>query len=109
MFCFLEDLRKRKDTDKDARIQYSQTVTYIELLSKEGTSGLPVSIVKHLEDGIWELRPGKNRVLFFFCDVSGNYVLLHQFRKKTQKTPAGEIRKAKIERNDYLMQKREQK
>lgn len=36
-----------------------------------------------------------------------NYVLLHQFRKKTKKTPAGEIRQAKIERNDYLIQKRE--
>ena len=33
------------------------------------------------------------------------YVLLHQFRKKSQKTPKREIEKAKTERNDYLRRK----
>lgn len=31
--------------------------------------------------------------------------LLHQFRKKSQKTPKREIEKAKAERNDYLRRK----
>ena len=30
------------------------------------------------------------------------YVLLHQFRKKTQKTPKSEIEQAKRERDDYI-------
>ena len=30
------------------------------------------------------------------------FVLLHVFRKKTQKTPKKEIEKAKVEREDYL-------
>ncbi len=102
---FLEDLRLRKDTNKDARIQYSQVSTYIQLLSDNGTAGLPVRIAKHLEGDIWELRPGNNRVLFFFYDGNGAYVLLHQFRKKTQKTPANEIEKAKSERDSYLSKK----
>lgn len=33
------------------------------------------------------------------------FVLLHQFRKKTQKTPKREIERAKAERDDYLARK----
>lgn len=70
---------------KDARIQFSQASSYIQLLSDNGTKGLPKTIAEHLDDGIWELRPGNNRVFFFFYDEDGTYVLLHQIRKKTQK------------------------
>ena len=106
---FLEDLRKKAGTSKDARIQYSQAASYIQLLSDVGTRGLPGSIAEHIEKGIWELRPGNNRIFFFFCDEDGNYVLLHQFRKRTQKTPQREIRKAEAEREEYLRQKRGQR
>lgn len=57
-----------------------------------------------LEDGIWELRPGNNRVFYFFYE-NNTFVLLHQFRKKSQKTPKREIEKAKAERADYLARK----
>ncbi|MBR5799420.1 MAG: type II toxin-antitoxin system RelE/ParE family toxin [Lachnospiraceae bacterium] len=53
---------------------------------------------------IWELRPGNNRIFYFFCD-NNSFVLLHSFRKKTQKTPRREISKAKSERDDYLSRK----
>ncbi|MBQ5845853.1 MAG: type II toxin-antitoxin system RelE/ParE family toxin [Selenomonadaceae bacterium] len=33
------------------------------------------------------------------------FVLLHHFRKKTQKTPMSELEKAKRERNDYIARK----
>ena len=92
---FIDNLRQRKDKDKDARIQYTQILSYIQLLADNGTSGLPENIVKHLEDGIWELRPGKNRVFLFFYNQQNKYVLLHQFRKKSQKTPAREKKKQK--------------
>ncbi len=58
---FLEALRLKALTNKDARIQHKQASLYIELL--------------------------------------------HQFRKKSQKTPKREIEKAKAERNDYLRRK----
>ncbi|MCR5521040.1 MAG: type II toxin-antitoxin system RelE/ParE family toxin [Lachnospiraceae bacterium] len=102
---FLEELRKKKKTDKNARIQYSQISCYIQLLSDNGTRGLPKTIAEYLGGDIWELRPGNNRVFFFFYTEEGKYVLLHQFRKKTQKTPSSELRKAKAERLDYLKQK----
>ena len=100
---FLEGLRIKAATNKDARIQHEQASLYIELLQQNGTH-LNENITKHLEDGIWELRPGNNRVFYFFFqdDV---FVLLHQFRKKSQKTPKREIEKAKRERDDYLSRK----
>ena len=100
---FLEDLRIKAATSKDARIQHKQASLYIELLQQNGTR-LNENITKHLEDGIWELRPGNNRVFYFFFQDS-TFVLLHQFRKKTQKTPKREIEKAKRERDDYLFRK----
>lgn len=79
---FLINLRKKSLTNKDARIQHKQIAQYIE-------------------EDIWELRPGNNRVLFFY-HKDDTYVLLHLFRKRTQKTPRSEIEKAKRERNDWL-------
>ena len=100
---FLEALRLKDPTNKDARIQHKQASLYIELLQQNGTH-MNAEITKHLDDGIWELRPGNNRVFYFFYQ-NDTYVLLHQFRKKSQKTPKREIEKAKAERNDYLRRK----
>lgn len=100
---FLEALRLKAPTNKDARIQHKQASLYIELLQQNGTH-MNAEITKHLDDGIWELRPGNNRVFYFFYQ-NDTYVLFHQFRKKSQKTPKREIEKAKTERNDYLRRK----
>ena len=97
---FLEELRIKAETNKDARIQYKQISFYIQLLQDNGTR-LPDNITKHIDDGIWELRPGSNRVLYFFFK-NNTFVLLHHFRKKTQKTPRPKIEKAKTERADFL-------
>ena len=97
---FLEELRIKAETNKDARIQYKQISFYIQLLQDNGTR-LPDNITKHIDDGIWELLPGSNRVLYFFFK-NNTFVLLHHFRKKTQKTPRPEIEKAKTERADFL-------
>ncbi|MBQ2592063.1 MAG: type II toxin-antitoxin system RelE/ParE family toxin [Candidatus Riflebacteria bacterium] len=100
---FLNELREKAHTNKDARIQHKQIALYIQLLQDNGTR-LPENITKHIEDGIWELRPGNNRVLYFFFEKD-TFVLLHHFRKKTQKTPKNEIQKAKSERADYILRK----
>lgn len=100
---FLEALRLKAPTNKDARIQHKQASLYIELLQQNGTH-MNAEITKHLDDGIWELWPGNNRIFYFFYQ-NDTYVLLHQFRKKSQKTPKREIEKAKAERNDYLRRK----
>lgn len=98
---WLEELRLKAKTDKNARIQYNQAVSYIDLLAKNGTQ-LSKNVTKHLDENIWELRPGNNRILYFFQKDEHTYVLLHHFRKKTQKTPPREIIRAKSEKKAYL-------
>lgn len=104
---FLEELRRKAFSNKDARIQHKQISLYIELLQQNGTR-MNENITKYLEDGIWELRPGPNRVFYFFFQ-NNTFVLLHQFRKKSQKTPRKEIQKARRERDDYLSRKENKK
>lgn len=47
------------------------------------------------------MRPIRNRILFFAYD-GGQFILLSHYIKKTQKTPTGEIEKAKSLMNDYI-------
>jgi len=96
----LTELEQRAIKNKDARIQYKRIVLYIQLLQDHGTR-LGDKITKHIVGDIWELRPGDNRVLFF-VNKGDCFVLLHAFRKKTVKTPAKEIDKARKERDDWL-------
>ena len=103
LWDFLENLRRKSASNKDARIQYKQIALYIQLLQDNGTR-LSDNITKYLEDGIWELRPGNNRVFYFYFK-DNTFVLLHSFRKKSQKTPRREIEKAKTERDDWLARK----
>lgn len=80
----------------------------IALLKEHGTDlRLPYS--EFLQDGIFELRAKQGsditRVLYFFV-VGNKAVLTHGFVKKTQKTPPGEIEKAKKYRDDYYAQEK---
>lgn len=76
----------------------------IERLEYDGTFvGEPS--VKQIEGKLWELRPIPNRV--FFATLEDNHlILLHQFRRKTQKTPKREIEPVKREFNDWLERKK---
>ncbi len=76
---------------------------YVRLLEEHGYKLPSISeeYAKYLEDDIYELRPSKNRVLYFYCASNGKYVLLHCFRKKTNKTPPKQIALAKKEASDY--------
>ena len=88
---YLAELAAKKD--KDSRIKLNKIRDYMKTLSVYGTqAGEPY--IKHLDGEIWELRPLRDRILFVAW-VNGSYVLLHQFMKKTQKTPAREIESEK--------------
>ncbi len=100
LWDFMEQLRLQSANNKTARIEFNQISLYINLLSQHGTR-LSQNITKHIEGPIWELRPGNNRVCYFSLEGS-TFVLLHHFRKRTQKTPRREIERAMAERSDYL-------
>lgn len=89
-----------KNSCKDSRIKLNKINDYIQALSVYGTEQLSENYVKHLDGDIWELRPLRDRILFAGV-LDGKYVLLHQFMKKTQKTPVREIKKAKNELKDF--------
>ena len=80
----------------------------IELLRNNGPE-LREPYSKALDDGIFELRAklGSDitRVLYFFV-IGKKIILTNGFVKKTQKTPTGEIEKAKLYRRDYLTRER---
>lgn len=87
-------------SDKDNRIKLSKIQDYINALRRYGLQ-LREPYIKHLDGEIWELRPLRDRILFVAW-YNGSFVLLHQFMKKTQKTPAREIEKAKRELTDLI-------
>ena len=90
----------------DLKMQ-AKMIRTISLLQHNGTS-LREPYSKPLDDGIFELRAKVgsdiSRVLYFFF-VGRRIVLTNGFIKKTQKTPAGEIDKAKVYRKEYINRK----
>jgi phage-related protein len=55
---------------------------------------------------LWELRPGANRI--FYCAHTGRqFIMLHAFRKQSQKTPEREIRLAEKRLAQFLEEARE--
>lgn len=69
---------------------------------------LSTKFVKHIDDGIFELRAehGGNIFRVFFIFDEGNIVLLFNgFQKKSQKTPRKEIDQAKKLKIEYYAEK----
>lgn len=90
----------KAQTSKTDRINRTKILSYIQALAQYGTRiGQPT--VKHIEGSIWELRPLRNRIFFFYWK-DNTFVLLHHFIKKTQKTPARELEQARLKLKDFL-------
>ena len=86
--------------DKNARILLSKIKDTIELLKKYGLDlGMPY--IRRIRNNLWEMRPQRNRILFFYYKDS-EFVILHDFIKKTNKTPRNEILIAEHYRNNWL-------
>ena len=70
---------------------------------------LPTKFVKHIKDGLYELRTEYNGNIyreFFYFDEGNIVVLFNGFQKKTQKTPSSEITKALMIKERYYEYKR---
>ena len=97
---YLDELKIKAQTSKDAKINREKILTYLMALAEYGTRiGNP--IVKHIDGSIWELRPLRNRIFFFYWKDS-KFVLIHYYIKKSQKTPTKEIDKARKNLKDFL-------
>lgn len=97
---YLDELKQKSGTDKDAAIRRKKILQYFAVLKNCGTRcGKP--FVKHIEGDIGELRPCNDRVFFFYWK-DNRFVMLHHFVKKTRKTPDREKSKAKANLKDFL-------
>lgn len=70
---------------------------------------LSTKFVKHIEDGIFELRAesgGNIFRVFFIFDEDYIVLLFNGFQKKSQKTPRKEVELAKRLKNEYYAEKR---
>ncbi len=69
---------------------------------------LSAKFIKHLRDGLYELRTeyeGNIYSVFFIFDDGNIVVLFNGFQKKTQKTPQNEIEKALKIKKEYYADK----
>jgi len=61
----------------------------LRLLQEFGTN-LNMPHAKQVHGKLWELRPGGIR-LFYFAYINNQFVILHGYRKQSQKAPNREI------------------
>ena len=86
--------------DKQSRVKLNKIRDYMKILSIHGTyAGEPY--VKNVIGDIWELRPKNERILFFGW-TGAQFIMLHSFVKKSNKTPQREINQAKRNMHDFI-------
>jgi phage-related protein len=71
----------------------------LRLLADAGV-GLGMPHVRPIED-LWELRAGPNR-LFYVAHTGRRFIVLHGYRKQSQKAPRQEIATARRRLQDFL-------
>jgi phage-related protein len=101
-YCPITDWLRELDkmNSKEGKSTLKKVYFQIERLENEGP-GVGEPTTKHLDGDIWDLRPIPNRI-FFGIMKGKRIVLLHHFRKKSQKTPRYEIEKARQEYMRWL-------
>jgi phage-related protein len=70
-------------------------------LLQEFGSTLSSPHAKQIKGKLWELRPGGIR-LFYFAFIDQQFVILHGYRKQSQKAPDREIKIALKRMNEKL-------
>ena len=97
----------RKLSKENKQNEITQIQTCVKLLEEYGmaVNNVRRHTIRSLDDGLYELRPGNNRVFFFYF-IENKFVLLHAYPKSSQRAPQTELRKAKQEKDDYIRRNR---
>ncbi len=90
----------QQSNTKSNRIESNKINAYINKLEQYGFA-LGYPYLKQLTKEIWELRPLDNRILLAYYK-DNIFLLLSIFKKKTNKTPPNEIKRAQKYLNDFL-------
>lgn len=89
------------------RSTFRKTIHMITYLKENGkliqSGAIKRDDIKKLKDtdGMWQLRINENRILFFYY-AGDSIVLTKQFKKKSQKTPAREVKVADRRKNEWI-------
>ncbi len=96
--CPIEKYLKKLKNEKEI----SQIKLKVSLLAEYGMRVNEISkgTIKQIDGDLWELRPDAHRVFFFQANENA-FILLHAFRKQTNKTPRKEKEKAFSEMKDH--------
>lgn len=101
---YFSDFIKKLSTDEINKIRRALDLFKVE-------DRMPRHFIKFIRDGIYEFRVtyGNNEFrIFFIYDGDIVVVLFNAFKKKTQKTPDNEIKKAIKLKEEYYATKRNQ-
>jgi len=93
-----------KSLDKKAKLKIGRT---LDLLEDFGLEGAYPHVKKLAGTSLWELRIlGADSIRILYITVTGKvFLLLHGFKKKSQKTPSKEITIAQRRLNEYQSRK----
>ncbi len=94
---YFSDFIKKLSKDETNKIRRSLDLFKVE-------DKIPGHFIKFIRDGVYEFRVtyGNNEFrIFFIYDGDAVVVLFNAFRKKTQKTPDSEIKKAIKLKEEY--------
>ena len=83
-----------KSLDERAQLKVTRTLDHLE---EFGLEGAYPHVKKLIGTPLWEIRIiGADSIRIFYVTVTGKvFLLLHGFKKKTQKTPSKDILTAK--------------
>lgn len=101
---YFESFMESLSMKEQEKIQYA-------LLLLKTQDRLPIKFVRHVRDGLYELRieySGNIYRVFFIFDEGQVVVLFNGFQKKTQKTPEKELEKALKIKEEYYADKQSQ-
>ena len=87
---FIESLRAK---------EHAAMARVLALLREYGPQ-LSQPYTRQIEGKLWELRAGSGR-LFYFLYIGKRFIILHGYRKKTQRAPRKEIDRAKRYMAEY--------
>lgn len=93
---YFVDLRRHGEAQAAATI-----LRMLDLLAEHGAGlGMPLDRLIDRRARIYELRPGDHRIAY--AEAGGELVLLHVWRKQTQKLDLQEAATARTRLNDWL-------
>ena len=99
----------RQVYDSGRKADAAKIRAYVERLRQYGSQRLVAMQAAEKMNDVWQLRPGRHRMFYFWHAGAGRYVLLNGFQKKSRRTPPAELNRAESLRNEHLGAHEEEK